>query len=337
MDKKISIILPVYKVENYLDKCLSTLINQTYKNLEIILVDDGSPDNSGQHCDEWAKRDKRIKVFHKENGGVSSARNLGIKKATGEYVCFVDPDDYVDLSMYEKLLTSAEINNSDLVMCRYYNVFENNNKIQKVYEENFLNINTENIFNLFLLNKNKVRKNIYYRDSVMGCLWRCLFKKDLIKNIELENVRIAEDLIFMIDVFKKKPKLSLVDEYLYYYLQRETSAMHKVSMEAIRNRVHTTELIEERTLGLVDPAIEGASKFCVYGFCIKHMIGQFSVKEMKTFANEKYVKSMNSDQNYKNHKRNAGFGKRIYYHLIHKEKFWLCSFLIQLYRKVFGK
>ena len=98
MEKKISIIIPVYKVEKYLDKCVESVVNQTYKNLEIILVDDGSPDNCPKMCDEWAEKDKRIKVIHKENGGLSDARNFGIEKATGDYLMFLDSDDYLDVT-----------------------------------------------------------------------------------------------------------------------------------------------------------------------------------------------------------------------------------------------
>ncbi|MBQ8615735.1 MAG: glycosyltransferase, partial [Clostridia bacterium] len=130
--KKISIILPVYNVENYLDKCLTSLVNQTYQNLEIILVNDGSPDNSGEVCENWAKKDSRIKVLHKANGGVSSARNFGLDNATGDFIGFIDPDDFVELDMYEKLLNALNSQNATMAMCRYQNVFENSDRIQKV-------------------------------------------------------------------------------------------------------------------------------------------------------------------------------------------------------------
>ena len=102
--EKISIIVPIYNVEKYLDRCIESIVGQTYKNLEIILIDDGSPDNCPQMCDEWAKKDDRIKVVHKENGGVSLARNKGMDIATGTYIGFVDSDDYIDKNMYEKLM-----------------------------------------------------------------------------------------------------------------------------------------------------------------------------------------------------------------------------------------
>ena len=100
----ISVIVPIYNVEKYLDRCVDSIINQTYKNLEIILVDDGSPDNCPQMCDDYAKKDSRIKVVHKENGGLSDARNVGMEVATGEYVSFIDSDDYISLDCYETVL-----------------------------------------------------------------------------------------------------------------------------------------------------------------------------------------------------------------------------------------
>ena len=104
MASKISVIIPVYNVEQYLEKCLDSILNQTYKNIEIILVNDGSIDKSGLICDEYSRKYNNIKVFHKENGGVSSARNLGIDNATGQYLAFIDPDDYIDVNMYEILV-----------------------------------------------------------------------------------------------------------------------------------------------------------------------------------------------------------------------------------------
>ena len=114
---KISIIIPVYNVEKYLDRCIDSIINQSLKDIEIILVDDGSPDNCPQLCDEWAKKDSRIKVIHKENAGLGMARNTGMQHATGEYIAFIDSDDYVDLDMYAKLLEKAELHNADIVYC----------------------------------------------------------------------------------------------------------------------------------------------------------------------------------------------------------------------------
>ena len=117
MDDLISVIIPVYNVEKFIDRCINSLINQTYKNLEIILVDDGSPDNCPGLCDDWAKKDNRIKVVHKQNGGLSDARNAGLERSTGDYIMFVDSDDFVDETICEVLLNDLKNNDADFSMC----------------------------------------------------------------------------------------------------------------------------------------------------------------------------------------------------------------------------
>lgn len=118
MNKLVTIIIPVYKVEKYLDDCLISIVNQTYKNLEIILVDDGSPDSCPSLCEQWAENDARIKVIHKKNGGLSSARNAGLKIATGDFIGFVDSDDWVELDMYAMMVKALEENDVDFVACK---------------------------------------------------------------------------------------------------------------------------------------------------------------------------------------------------------------------------
>ena len=119
MSKLVSIVVPVYNVEKYLERCVDSLINQTYKNIEIILVDDGATDNSGELCDKLLFKDSRIKVFHKLNGGLSDARNYGINQATGEYLLFVDSDDWVENEIVEKLYNSIEQNSADISVCGF--------------------------------------------------------------------------------------------------------------------------------------------------------------------------------------------------------------------------
>ena len=129
----ISVIVPIYKVEKYLNKCVKSIINQTYKNLEIILVDDGSPDNCGKICDKLAERDDRIRIIHKKNGGLSSARNAGIEIANGEYIGFVDSDDYIDNDMFETLYNNIKDNNADLSIIGYQ-IETIDNKVIKYFE-----------------------------------------------------------------------------------------------------------------------------------------------------------------------------------------------------------
>lgn len=135
MGEKISVIVPVYNVEQYLERCVDSIINQTYTNLEIILVNDGSTDNSGKLCDELAKKDERIRVIHKENGGLSDARNRGIEEAESDLVGFIDSDDYIDNDMYEILLKNLNNTDADLSMCALYDVYNNTPEAQVTNKE----------------------------------------------------------------------------------------------------------------------------------------------------------------------------------------------------------
>ena len=135
---KISVIIPVYKVEKYLDKCVESIVNQTYKNLEIILVDDGSPDNCPAMCDEWAEKDERIRVIHKENGGVSSARNAALEVATGDYIGFVDSDDWIELDMYEYLVSLILDNDAQIAII--YDMLRRNYSKVGIYKYDAFNV-----------------------------------------------------------------------------------------------------------------------------------------------------------------------------------------------------
>ena len=151
----ITIVVPIYKVEQYLENCIQSIIKQTYTNLQIILVDDGSPDNCGKICDEYALKDKRIEVVHQSNAGVSEARNIGISKAKGEYIGFVDSDDYIDENMYEEMYELLKTREADVCICNMYTVV--NNKAEKMHEdEGIQEYNTIQILREILLDK-KIR------------------------------------------------------------------------------------------------------------------------------------------------------------------------------------
>ena len=138
MENLISVIVPVYNVEKYLDKCINSLINQSYNNLEIILIDDGSTDNCGEICDKYALKDNRIKVIHKKNEGLSAARNLGISISKGDYIIFIDSDDWVDKEILLKLLNLIKKYNSDIAVCDYLLTYDENEYIEKeeIYYKN---------------------------------------------------------------------------------------------------------------------------------------------------------------------------------------------------------
>lgn len=221
---KVSIIVPVYRVEKYLDRCVNSLMNQTLKDIEIILVDDGSPDNCPRLCDNWAKVDERIKVIHKSNGGLSSARNAGLKVANGKYVGFVDSDDDVEINMYEMMYNVAEQNYVDFVMCDYQRVTTDGNSYLKT-----LNIR-EGYYS-----KDDIIKNIYpsliMSDSIeygpLLSVWHCLYKLDFLKENNLlfdEDVKWSEDNIFSAIVgFCTKSFFYMKNKGLYHYYQNEGS------------------------------------------------------------------------------------------------------------------
>ena len=215
----ISIIVPVYNVEEYLDCCLNSLISQTYTNIEIILIDDGSTDFSGVKCDEWKNKDSRIVVYHKPNGGLSSARNYGIERANGEYIAFVDSDDYINKEMYDVLLNEMTITNSDMAFCGYY-VLEGHNKRS-------VNYNIKKGKTIILTGKNIIAgmvcgKPFHFTYSV----WKNLYKKSVIGKIRFEEGRLYEDTIFDIKLLPFVKKVAVVSVPLYVYRIRYNSIMN---------------------------------------------------------------------------------------------------------------
>lgn len=220
----VSVVVPVYNVEKYLDRCLASIMNQTYKNLEIILVDDGSKDTSGHICDEYAKKDNRIKVVHKKNGGLSSARNAGLRVATGKFVGFIDSDDDIELDMYEKMANTMKKYDVDFVMADYLRIFNSGKNFKKSinidgghYDKNKI---ISDIFPQLIM-----RSDIEYGPllSVWHCLYNTRFLRD--NNIYFdEQVRWSEDNIFSSFVgYKTNSFYYMKDQYLYHYYENAGS------------------------------------------------------------------------------------------------------------------
>jgi len=213
MEELISIIVPVYNVEKYLKQCIETIQSQTYKNLEIILVDDGSPDNSGKICDEYAEQDSRIKVIHKENGGVSSARNLGLEKATGEFIAFIDADDYISADYCEKLLTTLKQENADCVACGYNRVYDN--KTEEIISKEPYSLD----------NKAFLEKILFVQNGLGFCHMK-IWQKSVIANIKFdEKLKVGEDALFNIQASTNIKKFYMLNEALYNYRFNETSVV----------------------------------------------------------------------------------------------------------------
>lgn len=208
-NSKISVIIPVYKVEKYLSKCLESVINQTYKNLEIILVDDGSPDKSGEICDKYASRDERIKVIHKENGGVARARNTGLDAASGDYIGFVDSDDWIEPDMYELLINNATKYDADISMCG-----------ETVYEEGKI-ISASSGEELLELSCIEAKK-ITVVGGTMGYIWNKIYKQSIIGDIRFDpQYGCSEDLMFVYQLVENTDKLVIDNHAKYNYFRNE--------------------------------------------------------------------------------------------------------------------
>ena len=211
MGEKISVIVPVYNVEQYLERCVDSIISQTYTNLEIILVNDGSTDNSGKLCDELAKKDERIRVIHKENGGLSDARNRGIDEAESDLVGFIDSDDYIDSDMYEVLLKNLNNTNADLSMCALYDVYNNTPEAQVTNKETWK------------LSSEQAIKMVMEAKILSVTAVNKLYRKSLFTDLKFEVGKIAEDAFIMIKLLDKCEKIVATNEKKYYYVHRENS------------------------------------------------------------------------------------------------------------------
>lgn len=217
MKNLVSIIVPIYGVEKYLAKCIESIMNQTYTNIEIILVDDGSKDLCPQICDEFQKKDTRIKVIHKKNGGLSDARNVGISKATGDYISLIDSDDFVSPTFIEDLLILLTKENCDIAICDYY-MFSN----QDFKGTNTVSTNGCNYFN----GKKEIMNNFFNkRCGKTVVAWNKLYKRELFNNVYYPVGKNYEDEATTYKLFYNAKKVGYLDKQLYYYLQREESIM----------------------------------------------------------------------------------------------------------------
>ncbi len=264
----ISVIIPVYKVEKYLEKCIESIIKQTYTNLQIILVDDGSPDNCGKICDEYAKKDSRIEVIHKINGGLSDARNVGINRANGRYIGFVDSDDYIKEDMYEKLINLIKEYNTDVSICNLYDVIDGKeyvrNKDNGIHEYSRIDILKE-----ILLDKN-----------IQSYAWNKLYKKELFDEIKYPIGKKYEDIGTTFYLFEKCNKIVVTSEPEYYYLKRADSLVNNVTESTI---LDYTEIIIQRYL-YIKQNIEELRKYNNYYLTKTLITANNDIKTLKNVS-----------------------------------------------------
>lgn len=220
----ISVIVPVYKIkEEYLKKCIESIQKQTYEQIQIILVDDGSPDDCGKICDEYKKQDERIVVIHKENAGVSSARNEGLKHAIGQYICFVDADDWIDIEFCEKMISEMKRKDVDIIFASNSREYlEKTVRISPYHSKNIL-LSSENQFNMFDM-------------KLIGTVWAKIYKRELINNIRFdEELTNAEDIEFNFRVITQKTKCAFIEDYGYHYRYLEESAVRNFKENMVSN------------------------------------------------------------------------------------------------------
>lgn len=216
----ISVIIPIFNVEKYLGECLDSVINQTYKNLQIILVDDGSTDNSGKICDEYAAKDSRIVVIHQKNAGAGAAKNAGLEKATGEYLAFVDSDDYLELEAYEKMLEILVVNEADIVQCNHRDIYQN-----KVSDRIFIKEEQ-------MLNAQQCLCD-FTKKWVCSLFCNKLFKASLFKDIRFEEGHRIDDEYFTYRGVMNADKIIYSPLIFYNYRQRASSVMNDSAAERI--------------------------------------------------------------------------------------------------------
>lgn len=307
----ISIIVPVYNVEKYLDRCIMSLVNQSYSNLEIILVNDGSTDYSLNVCEKWKSRDDRIILINKENGGLSDARNAALEIVKGEYVSFVDSDDYISPVFIEKLYESIVLSQSDLCQCDFKKVKETESVDNSLMSFNYVIETFDKITALEFLIKGK---------KINQVVWNKLYKKCLFDNLRFEYGKLNEDDFFTYQVLSRCSKVSYINIPLYYYLIREGSIMGTQysirRLDGLEARFCRYNFIKENYFNLASLDKKSFIFFALY--CYQKVI---TIKDRKEQARGKaiiraYLKNVQNDH--------------ISLDLCKKEKLWIIMMSISI-------
>lgn len=227
----VSVIVPIYKVEAYLEKCIKSIQNQTYTDLEIILVDDGSPDGCGAICDRYAEADKRIRVIHKENGGLSDARNCGLDAATGEFIAFVDSDDFIHPQMVEILLHNAVQKEADIAVCLFKEVTEN----EKVSFTRYSPDDIAEDASAEVFEGAAVMNNLQHKNLLTVVAWNKLYRAELFKKLRYPKGYLHEDEFLVHQILYLCHRSVYVGKELYYYLQRAGSIMGEIKYANVKD------------------------------------------------------------------------------------------------------
>lgn len=269
----VSVIVPVYNVENYLRECLDSIVAQTYHNLEVILIDDGSKDSSGKICDEYADKDNRIKVIHKKNGGLSEARNSGLEIASGAWIAFVDSDDYIDESMLRILVDLAQNNDAQVAMCAFRATSES-------IDDNYALVTK--VFNRDELLDVYVNRTEGY--LITNSVWDRIYKRELVKEIRFVPNKLNEDIMYTMEVFLRADIAAYTSEKLYHYrdIREGNISGTKVSLKSINDKTYLAGLAAK---GL---KTNGYGELADIYECIHFL----EISELLIFNDEKYNKDI---------------------------------------------
>lgn len=252
---KISIIIPIYNIEKYIHRCVDSVIAQSYKNIEIILVDDGSTDSSAEICDKYKQKDERIIVIHKKNGGLSDARNAGIKASSGDYLFFLDGDDYISTDCIYELFKTLNDNHADISTTKYINFYDGE-KPKRKKGHSLLNTTEDAL------------RNMLYQIDCTNSAWGKLYKKELFKNIEYPFGKICEDLATTYLIFGKAKKIVINTSYNYFYYQRKDSIIQSSfkpeRAEGLRFAKLQKQYIEKHYPKIINAAINREFMEAVY-------------------------------------------------------------------------
>lgn len=337
-EKLVTVIIPVYNVEAYLKQCVLSVINQTYKNLEIILIDDGSTDGSGAICDSFKFLDNRVKVIHKNNTGLGLTRNVGIEKAHGEYICFIDSDDFISNDMINQLMIGISNSKADTVIGGYTRVNENG---EKLYSKNYVSevYQAPNV-KLKLLPR-LIGSSPYKKDSIKMSVWNVIFSMKVIRenNIKFVSERqyISEDIIWDMDYYSKAKKVKILNVSGYCYRVRNNSLTRDFNYKKRIIDIKRLYLFEKEklsNLGIFKIASQRLSRefFINLAACISQIIENNNVinskKIISKMLNDRFIQNLVFDYPYKK----TSLKSSIFLRLIAKKRSLLIIILFQISR-----
>ena len=300
MEPLISVIIPIYNLEDYIDKCVGSIVRQTYQKLEIILVDDGSTDGSGRICDLWRERDGRIRVVHQPNRGVSAARNAGLDICKGEAIAFVDPDDWIESEMYEKLLSRMNRDNSDIAICSARRVDDAGKTIGGSFVHDTV------------YDAPQALSELIKQRNVKQIVGDKLYKRAVTEDFRFEEGKAFEDVFWMYQAIGHAGRISLTSDVFFNHYMREGSATHTAfsvkNLDALDGYEHSCEYIKENYPDLYDDVLSAYMGYCM----------NFLQKALKTGQDEAVIKNILSRFDYRktgNPTRNLSFRHKVYYQM----------------------